>query len=372
MLTDIQEIQQDGATEITDFTIACGSNLVIFGAAGIGKTEIFMQRAAAARRRGIYLNLSVIEAPDLMGLMEKTADGKTRYCIPEKFRRHNEGLHGQEADDGDVLIVDELDKARAELQNPMLELFQYRSINGEKLAIKSVLATGNLPDENAFSQSVSHALMNRCQVFRMDAHFDPWMKWAVDNNVNGLVVGFLSRNSHLLITKPPKGDETAYLHGTPRSWTNAARGLDMAKDKDVNFQSRLVAGYVGMGLAAQFHVWLEHSRHIQPQVDALVQHGTHPKLKDSDGLDRLFVFGIASANAIMQAAQKVDAKKMDAKELKRITANVMGWMKDVPSEYAIGALKSVLTMDVIVRHELMRVDAFMQKFIVIRQAWEKK
>jgi len=370
MLTDIQEIQQDGAMEVADFTIACGSNLVIFGDAGSGKTEISMQRAKAAGRHGIYLNLSVIEAPDLMGLMERTPDGKTRYCIPDKFRRLSE--RRSDADDGDVLIVDELDKARPELQNPMLELFQYRSINGEKLNIKAIIATGNLPDENAFSQPVSHALTNRCQVYKMSAHFDPWMKWAVDNNVNGLVVGFLSRNAHLLITKPPKADETAYLHGTPRAWTNAARALDQAKDRDVAFQARLVAGYVGMALAAQFHVWLEHSRHIQPAVDALVQHGTHPTIKDSDGLERLFIFGIAGASAIMQSAQKVEAGKMEPKELRRIVSNVMGWMKGVPSEYAIGALKSVLTMEVISNHGLMKVDSFMQKFVEIRQAWEKK
>jgi hypothetical protein len=370
MLTGIEEIQQDGLMEMADFAIESGANIVTFGAAGIGKTEIFMQRSTAANRRYIYLNLSVIEAPDLMGLMERTAEGKTRYCIPDKFRRLEE--RRDDKDDGDVLIVDELDKARPELQNPMLELFQYRSINGEKLNIKAVMATGNLPDENAFSQPVSHALMNRCLVYKTEATFDPWMKWAVDNQVNGLVVGFLSRNPHLLITKPPENDETAYLHGTPRSWTNAANKLDLAAGKDVAFQTRIVSGFVGTGLAANFRVWLDHSRHIQPAVDALVQHGTHPVIKDTDGLERLFIFGIAGAGAIMQAAQRVDGGKMEAKELKRITTNVMGWMKGVPPEYAIGALKSVLTMDVITKHELMRVDAFMAKFVEIRQAWEKK
>ncbi len=370
MLTGIEEIKQDGLVEMADFAIESGANIVTFGAAGIGKTEIFMQRSLAAHRRFIYLNLSVIEAPDLMGLMERTAEGKTRYCIPDKFRRVSE--RKDERDDGDVLIVDELDKARPELQNPMLELFQYRSVNGEKLNIKAVMATGNLPDENAFSQPVSHALMNRCLVFKTDADFDPWMKWAVENNVNGLVVGFLQRNSQHLITKPASGDETAYLHGTPRSWTNAARALDMAKGRSVEFQTRIVSGFVGTGLAASFRVWLDHYRHIQPAVDALVQHGTHPTINDSDGLERLFVFGIAGAGAIMQACKSVDAGKMDAKELKRVTSNVMGWMKGVPSEYAIGALKSVLSMDVITRHELMRVDAFMAKFVEIRQAWDKK
>lgn len=371
MLTGIEKIQQDGLMEVADFAIESGANLVTFGNAGIGKTEIFLQRAEAVGRHGIYLNLSVIEAPDLMGLMQ-LFEGKTRYCIPEKFRLFGEKNRWGKDDDGDVLIVDELDKARPELQNPMLELFQYRSINGTRLNIKAVMATGNLPDENAFSQPVSHALMNRCLVFQTEAAFDPWMKWAVDAGVNGLVVGFLSRNAHQLITKPPENDLTAYLHGTPRSWTNAAHALDKAKDRSVEFQTRIVSGFVGMGLAASFRVWLDHSRHIQPAVDALVNHGKHPDLKDSDGLERLFVFGIAGASAIMQAAQRVEGGKAEPKDLKRITSNVMGWMKDVPTEYAIGALKSVLTMDVITKHELMKISPFMEKFVQIRQAWEKK
>ncbi len=374
MLTGITEIEQDGLIEMTDFAIENGFNLMNFGDAGIGKTDIFLQRCGVAKRRGIYLNLSVIEAPDLMGLMEKTAEGKTRYCLPEKFRRIGEPLRpGESADDGgDVLVVDELDKAKPELQNPMLELFQYRSINGEKLNIKTVLATGNLPDENAFSQPLSHALMNRCFIYRTTAAFDPWMKWAVENNVNPLVVGFLSRNSQHLLTKAAKEDETAYLHGTPRSWTNAASALDKAKDGSVEFQERLVAGFVGTGLSNLFRVYLDHHRHIQPAIDALVNHGKHPDSGDLQSMDRLFVFGIASASAIMLSAQRVDAKKLEPKELKRIVNNVMGWMKDIPSEYAIGALKSVLTMDVISKHELMKVTPFMEKFVQIRQAWDRK
>lgn len=368
MLSGIPEIQQDGLIEVADFAIESGKNLITFGDAGIGKTEIFLQRAAAAGLNGVYLNLSVIEAPDLVGLMEKTADGKSRYCLPEKFRLIGEQKNPK---DWDVLIVDELDKARPELQNPMLELFQFRSINGTKLNIKSVLATGNLPDENAFSQPVSHALTNRCLVFRTSCALDPWMKWAVSAGVNGLIVGFLSRNGSMLLQKAPADDETAYLHCSPRSWTNAGSSLDSADKASVEFQTLLVSGYVGIGAAATFQVWLEHYRHIQPSVDALVQHGTHPSGDAIETMDRVFVYGIACANAIVAATQRVESGKMKADELKKIVNNVMGWMKNVPTEYAIGALKSVLSMELIIKYDLMKISSFMESFIAIRKAWDK-
>lgn len=369
MLTGIPEIQQDGLIDVADFAIDSGKNLLTFGDAGIGKTEIFLQRVAAQGLRAVYLNLSVIEAPDLVGLMERSPEGKSRYCIPDKFRHFDDG---KDSKDWDVLVVDELDKARPELQNPMLELFQFRSINGTKLRIQAILATGNLPDENAFSQPVSHALTNRCMVFRTSCAIDPWMKWAVQAGVNGLIVGFLSRNSDMLMKKSDKDDETAYLRCSPRSWTNAGKALDsLGKSASVEFQSLVVSGYVGIGASAKFQVWLEHYRHIQPAVDALVQNGTAPPKDATESMDRIFVFGIACANAIVHGAQRVEAGKMKPEELKKIVNHVMVWMKGIPTEYSIGALKSVLSMDLIIKHELMKINPFMESFIAIRKAWDK-
>lgn len=369
MLTGVPEIQQDGLIEMADFTIKNGMNMITLGDAGIGKTEIQLQRIAEAKARAIYLNLSVIEAPDLIGLADKTPEGKTRYCIPDKFR-----YLGEKRDDADidVLIVDEIDKAKPELQNPMLELFQFRSINGIKLNIQAVLATGNLPDENAFSQTLSHALTNRCFVFKVSSAFDPWMKWAVDNGVNGLVIGYLSRNQSKLLEKAVQDDETAYLHCSPRSWTYAAKALDCASDAPVEFQARLVSGYVGNAAAADFLVWLEHYRHIQPAIDELVKNGKHPSRDTVNSMDRMFVFGIAGANAIVHACQQVEGKRYKREDLHKIVKNVMSWIKECPTEYAIGALKSVLSMKLINDHDLMKLPEFMESFIAIRQAWDKK
>ncbi len=369
MLTDIPDIAQGQLAEIIDHTIKNGTNMLVIGDAGIGKTDMCIQGAARRTRSHIYLNLSTIEAPDLLGLMEKTPEGKTRYCIPDKFRRAEEVPN---KDEWDVLIVDELDKARAELQNPMLELFQFRSINGNKLAIHSVLATGNRPDENAFSRPISHALTNRGAVFQVKSEFEPWQQWAVTSGVNGLIVGFLSRNQDMLLKRPPEGDETAYLHGSPRSWTAAARDLDTVMDRDVDFQTLVVSGHVGNSAAISFKVWLEHYRHIAPLIDNLVMHGKHPPKEELVALERLFVVGIAGANAIVQVAQKADAKKASPNDVRNVTKNVMGWIKTIPTEYSIGALKSVLSMEIIRKYKLMDDKDFLEVFVNIRKAWGEK
>jgi hypothetical protein len=369
MLTGIPEIQQDGLMDLADFTIETGSNLLVIGPAGSGKTEISLQRVANAKRRGLYLNLSVIEAPDLVGLMERH-EGRTRYCVPDKFRVLTPEDEGK--DDGDVLVVDELDKARPELQNPMLELFQYRSINGTKLNIKAVISTANLPDENAFSRAMSHALTNRGFVYRMNCVFEPWMKWAVDSQLNGLIVGFLSRHPTMLLQPPPKDDATAYLHPSPRSWVLSARALDAAANRSVEQQTLLVAGCVGTSAAATFQVWLQHYREISPIIDSLVRYGRKPTDSELGSLDRIFVCGIAAANTIVEITQRIEAGKAKHEELVKATDNIMKWIKDVPTEYSIGALKSVLSIDLITQYELMKIPSFMEVFVAIRKSWDLK
>lgn len=382
MLTNVLEIGQGEYSKAMDFTIASKSNLLIFGQAGIGKTEMAIQ---AALRNGytdeggvhrkyepIYLNLAVLEAPDLVGLpVIKTADGQevVKYASPEflPLERNADGKRY-------ILIVDELDKAREELQNPCLELFQSRSINGNKIAVDAVIATGNLPDEGAFSRPVSHALTNRCMVFRLAMSFEPWQEWAVQAGLNPLIVGFLSRNAEWLSKKPVDGDPTAYSRPSPRSWSNCARGLDsLPKGADVEFQTLVVGGYVGMAAAVEFKVWLEHYRHIEPIVDALVKDGTHPS---KEGMDfaRKFVCSIAACNEIVKLAKKKGGSAADKtrreKEIHDVTKRVFSWIKTLDTEFQVGATKSTFTIDIVSENKLTQVPEFMEAFLQVRKAFK--
>jgi len=368
MLTGITEIDQEQLKSLMRFTIRQGSNLLTFGPAGVGKTELAMQSCHEEEIDYIYLNLSVLEAPDLMGLpMIDEEHGTTAYALPEILPRAGVGKPK-------VLLVDEADKAKPELQNPCLELFQFRSINGKPLNVKAVIATGNLPDEGAFSQPMSHALTNRCTVFRVGCSFEPWREWAVDAGINNLIVGFLAKNQEYLLQPPPEGDETAYCHPSPRAWTLAARDLDgtmAAKDltSDVDFQTLLVAGRVGQGAAVKFKVWLEHYRFIEPIIDSLAKNGTKPDISKMT-IDRQLVCALGAVGRMMAATRDDHKGNKDAhkKEIHKVTSNVMDWMKDLPSEFCIAAVKSTLSMKVIQDFELTKIKPFMDVYLKIRQS----
>jgi hypothetical protein len=361
MLTGVPEINQSDLMTMAKFTIVNGTNLIVFGNAGIGKTEIAMQACKELGYNFKYLNLSVLEAPDLIGLPSVNALGKTTYAPPDGFPLISEDV--KEC----VLLVDEIDKAKPELQNPCLELFQFRSVNGNRFKFRAVLATGNMPDENAHSQTVSHALTNRCQVYRVTHSFEAWQTWAVEAQVNPLVVGFLSRNTNELLQPPPEGDETAYNHPSPRAWTLAARDLNSSEKETIEFQQVIVASRVGTPAAVKFRVWLEHYRHIQPQIDALVNKGTHPDKNMS--LDRLFVCAIAGVDSIMDLTRQSGKNKDElAKKISTTTTHVFDWLGVLPSEVCVGAVKSTLSMKAIADNGLTKIPSFMTVFTKIRKA----
>lgn len=366
MLTGILEVDQATLMDLYKFTIRSSANLMTFGPAGIGKTEMAIQAVEQCGFEFKYLNLSVLEAPDLMGLPTiNEKSGKSSYALPEGFPLRSESGKPK------ILLVDEIDKAKPELQNPMLELFQFRSINGTPLNFQAVLATGNLPDENAFSQPVSHALTNRCGVYKVRHAFEPWQQWAVNANVNSLVVGFLSRNQSYLLQETSSEDDTAYAKCSPRSWSLAAKDLDNCdRGASVEFQEMLVAGRCGTGAAAKFKVWLEHYRHIEPMIDALVRNGKHPP--DNQELDRQIVCAIAGVDAIMELSRQTpnDAKGRAEQEQKvqKTVKNVSGWLMTLPSEICVAAIKSVLTLETMDKFKLVRIPEFMKVINKIRHA----
>lgn len=361
MLSDILEIDQPTLKKIYDFTIQSGGNTIIFGPAGIGKTEMAIQSALDSSIKHTYVNLSVLESVDLVGLPE-VKDGVTSYAAPNFLPSLD--------DEPVVLILDEVDKCLQELQNPMLELFQFRSINGKSLNIKAILATGNLPDEKAFSRKISHALTNRCMIYKITHNFDAWRRWALGANINSLIIGFLERNQDLLLTKPHVDDPTAYCSPSPRAWTLAAKDLDhisysefksMYSDEDdsfienefINFQFKIVSGRVGFSAAFRFKTWLKYYRDLEPMIDDLVDNGNRPEKLSSDSI---MIFTIS-------ALSKMRMKINSSKDKLKYAENVFQWMRDeVPPEFCLSAMKCTINNAFLKGNNLFECEALNEIF----------
>jgi len=320
MLTGVPTVGMDRYLRLLNHTMTTGGNLLVLGMAGTGKTEGAKGVAESLGFETVYLNLSVLEAPDLLGLpmidTDKTVTYAAPRCVPRSGKKR-------------IFLIDEVDKSKPELQAPLLELVQFRTINGEDVAMQGAILTGNLPDEGAHSQLISTALTNRCLVYRLQHEFEPWRQWALSAQLNPLVVGFLIKNPQLLSVPANPDDPTAYCRPSPRSWASAARELDAAKSQDSDMLTDLVAGRVGEDAAVKFKVWLDHYRVIEPIVDKVV--AGKPVKVDDLSIDKVFVLAISLAGQVRNTPPKT---------VKEVAKRCFTVMNEFPPEVQIGAVKA--------------------------------
>lgn len=358
-LQGVNVISTDSYAQMLRHTYRNRANLIAFGQPGIGKTEIPYQVAASMGFLVVYVNLSVMQPPDLLGLPRIDADGRVSYAAPKYMPIF------ELTQDPVVLMVDEVDKADSEMTSPFLEIMQSHTIGGNRLKIQAIVATGNMPDDNSYSKPISHALTNRGMVFQIETVFEKWREWAVANNINPLVIGFLSQHSDFFMRKSKTNDPTEYAKCSPRSWSNAARQIDAADpNASVDFLTLLISGYVGLEASIKFRVWLEHYRNLGPLIDQLLA-GQAPGDLD---IDKTFVLGLASLGRISQThrawetATSPKDKAALSEAVQKMSANVFGWLSTIASNFQFGMVKSAFHQDIAKVHKLSTIPAVMKVY----------
>src|SRR5262245_35275208 len=104
-----------------DLVKACYSAdlpVMVMGPAGVGKSHLLVQAATTLGIEHRVCDLSVLEAPDLIGLPWRDNE-RTRYATPSFLPFLGKGL----------LILEELNRAAAQVRAPALQLLTARRLN---------------------------------------------------------------------------------------------------------------------------------------------------------------------------------------------------------------------------------------------------
>ena len=154
-----------------DFWLGLGLNVLLVGKHGVGKTQIIKGTFERNGVKGLYLSGSTLDPwVDIIGIPEIVRDdpaaGGQAYSDiipPKRF-----ALGQVEA-----LFIDELNRAPKKVRNAVMELIQFKTINGVPFPnLKVVLAAINPHDEEQIEYDVEPldpALEDRFQVkFTMD------------------------------------------------------------------------------------------------------------------------------------------------------------------------------------------------------------
>lgn len=266
---NLQEINQEEALNLVRFYLKSGQNICLFGQRGIGKTSISIQAAQDIKYKLTTVNLSVVERPDLAGFpILNSNEENINYKLPFFFTKLK-----KDEKPNTIILFDEIDKTSPEITAPLLEILQFRTINGVPLNIAGCILTGNLPDEKAHSNSISSAILDRCAKYIVSFDFNNWIVWARKNKIHDLILAFLSNNPELVIGET---NTDTYASASPRGWTMASNAIIKAKNNkivDIDTIYNIVCGFVGKDIGIKFKLWYEYYRKFTPIINSLIDNG---------------------------------------------------------------------------------------------------
>ena len=186
-------------------------NLMLVGNHGIGKSEILTEYYSAKDMPVVALFLGQMSDPgDLLGLPNKDeATGKTTFMPPYWFPVDGKPI---------VLFLDELNRARPEILQTIMDLALNRKLAGRRLPEGSrIIAAVNEGDQYQLTD-LDPALVSRFNVITFAPTSQEWLLWAKKAGVDQRVIDFIQ-------------EDPIWLDKTPDAREGADTGLDKTPDR---------------------------------------------------------------------------------------------------------------------------------------------
>jgi len=189
--------------------------LMIWGAPGIGKSDLVRESAAAHRYPLIDLRLSQLEPTDLRGIPLHDK-GKVRWVSPDELPDEaRDGPHG-------VLFLDEINAAPPPVAAAAYQLILDRRLGAYRLPDGwSIVAAGNRLDDRGITYVMPAPLANRFMHVHLQADADAWLAWAARSGISPVLRDFMAEAPEWLARFVPEPEVKAFP--SPRSWAFADR-----------------------------------------------------------------------------------------------------------------------------------------------------
>ena len=310
--------------------------IFIYGAPGIGKTEIVGAVCDELGIQMINLDIQFMNPEDFQGIPsvhtihaveltdnesgQKTlrtggeGEGFTRANPPAILPRDN-GTNGK----GGIIFMDEMNRANKIVLNVLMQFVQMGRIGSYKLPSNWVIiGAGNRSedDPDANIADFGSALANRFTIVNFVPKFEDWADWASkEMKIFPELVAFLNWNRLLWHKNNPSG-EKGIIFPTPRSWTDGAKILagkikvrnlkswtDIPQDDLVNIFRK----EVGLEAAGAFGSYLQVIREVTDEdINNIIKDPGKSPLIEKAKKDRSTRYGLQSM--VLGRIDKYNAK----------------------------------------------------------------
>ena len=298
----------------------------LWGAPGIGKSDIVKQIGDEQDREVIDVRLSLWEPTDIKGIPYYNSQENTMtWAPPSELPTDSESTA--------ILFLDELNSAAPATQAAAYQLILNRRVGTYVLPKGvSIVAAGNRETDKGVTYRMPAPLANRFLHLELRTDFEDWLNWATANKVHEQVVGYLGFAKQDLYDFDPKSASRAFA--TPRSWSFVSELLQ-DDDLEEGTLTDLVAGAVGEGLAVKFMAHRKVAKQMPNPTDILSGKVSKINIKEISAMYSLSI-------SLCYELQEADKKKV--KDWDAMADNFFKFtMDNFPTELVVMAAKVALT-----------------------------
>lgn len=273
-----------------------GLPVMIWGAPGIGKSQIVKETATELGMKMLDLRLNYFEESDLLGIPIRTGKGMEFV----KYAQLPSGGKG-------VWFLDELTHARTSMQGLVFQLIQDNAIERYDVpeGWRHFVAASNLATHRSISNPMPSGLYSRFTGghYELVPDLDDWQSWALSNGTDERVVSFVSYMQRM-DRKPwlfrMEGSKTLL---TPRIW---AQGVDFAvRNLEGELRNNAIMGMIGEENGIELIQYLEATEDV-PDLERILDGDLEWFEKDHDP-SRYYLLVSSLAKKAMNSPETLDA-----------------------------------------------------------------
>lgn len=317
-------------------------SVMLWGAPGVGKSQAIKQIAkeitnqTGKQTKVTDVRLLLFNPIDLRGIptvnQERTL---SKWLKPQIFDMD------ESSDIINILFLDEISSAPPSVQAAAYQITLDRVIGEHKLPDNCiVIAAGNRLNDQSVVYKMPKALANRLLHFEVENDFLSWKEWAIKNNINEKVVGFLSFKSNYLIDELSKSENLAYA--TPRSWEMVSNVLNNISD-DIDEVESLISGLIGVGTTIEFKTWCNVYKDL-PNIQDIFE-GKPVKIPSSTDT----IYALISSMVRYAKNYKDDLFKI---------GNSIKYACDLPADFSLILIQDYMCLEKNYKHKLLTLPEF--------------
>ncbi len=235
--------------------------VMLWGAPGVGKSQMVAQIAENHNVPLIDIRLSQMEPSDLRGIPFRVGD-LVEWAVPAMLP--NAQRHGERG----ILFLDEITSAPPSVSAAAYQLILDRKLGEYEVPEGwAIIAAGNRQGDRGVTYSMPAPLANRFSHYEVEVNLDDWVAWAYLHGIDERIIAFLRFRQDLLFEFDAAQNPVAFP--SPRSWEFAHRALQKF-DNSNNLLLGALQACVGKAAGIEVKAFVD-SLDQMPDLDAIVR-----------------------------------------------------------------------------------------------------